>query len=131
MTVPFFPVIIFSVIFLPTATDNGTFFFQVVISGGSDLTGTLRPKKKRTVVWLAIFQRVQITTGKNYNWKKNKVQSSRLTGHFFRRVQIKTYFPPEPKTDKTAQLEMKKVSSSPCEASVFDSLSVFLSMSKG
>ena len=41
----------------------------------------------------------------------------------------KTYFPPEHKTDTTAQLE--KGSSSPRVASVFDSLSVIPSISKG
>ncbi len=41
----------------------------------------------------------------------------------------KTYFPQEQKTDTTAQPE--KSSSSPRVASVFDSLSVFLSVSKG
>jgi hypothetical protein len=41
---------------LPTATDDWTFFFQVVIRGGSDLAGMLRPKnKKRTVIWPAMF----------------------------------------------------------------------------
>ncbi len=41
--------------FLPTATDDWTFFFQVVIRGGSDLAGTLRPEKKRTVDWPSMF----------------------------------------------------------------------------
>ncbi len=57
--------------------------------GGSDLAGTLRPEKKYSCLACYVFQRVQITTGKNYDRKK-KVQSSRLTGHFFRRVQITT-----------------------------------------
>jgi hypothetical protein len=38
---------------------------------------------------------------------------------------------PEHKTDTTAQLEMKKGYSSPREASVFVSLSIILSVSKG
>ncbi len=65
-------------IFLPTATDDWTFFFQVVIRGGSDLAGTLRPEKKRTVVWLVFFfsgfklQPEKIRTGK----KKGIVKSS-------------------------------------------------------
>ncbi len=48
-------------------------------------------RKKKMYRRLAgyVFQRVQITTGKNYDRKK-KVQSSRLTGRFFRRVQITT-----------------------------------------
>ncbi len=47
--------------------------------------------RKKTYSRLAgyIFQRVQVTTGKNYDRKK-MVQSSRLTGRFFRRVQITT-----------------------------------------
>ncbi len=53
--------------------------------GGNDTTG------KKTYSRLAgyVFQRVQITTGKIYDWNK-KVQSSRLTGRFFRRVHITT-----------------------------------------
>ncbi len=43
----------------------------------------------------------------------------------------KTYFPPEPKTDRTQQHNWKKGSSSPCKASVFVSLSVILSVCKG
>ncbi len=74
----------------PAMFFDWTFFFQVVIRGGSDLAGTLRPKKKtRPVIWPAMF----------FSWFKlqpeklrmeKKVQSSHLTGRFFQRVQITT-----------------------------------------
>ncbi len=64
-------------------------FFQVVIGGGSDLAGTLRPEKKRTVVWPAMFFSAFKLQPEKLRLNK-KVQSSRLTGRFFRRVQITT-----------------------------------------
>ncbi len=46
----------------------------------------------------------------------------------FYSIEVQTYFPPEQKTDTTAQLEMNKGSSSPRKASVFISPSVCLSV---
>jgi hypothetical protein len=57
-------------------------YSRLADGGGSDLAGTLRPEKKRTVVWPAMFfsgfklQPEKITTGKK--------RYSRLANLFFR-----------------------------------------------
>ncbi len=84
-TVPFFPVVIFFRWFEKhSQPDDCTFFFTVVIFSGHNWClyfdsntnyGTydrtkLLPEKRYSRLAGYVFWRVQITTGKNYDWKK-------------------------------------------------------------